>query len=262
MNFILLSRKIVALLISSSLIVGTAAPVFAETAALVTNFPVQTNSQATSEYRLSKYDVINIVIIGFAEGVFTDTVSLGDSSTQTTGQASTAKSSSNYFNDLMIGPDGYVNLPYAGNVKLAGLTTTEATQILTARLGEYIKIPGMSVMVKQYGPRKVYVMGEVATPGVYSLGSEYMNVFAALSSAGGITKHGRPKHIGLVRMVGGKVQMQEINFDNFIEKQDASQNPILLDGDMLYVPRSNKLDINEDIMPILSGIGLFKALSR
>lgn len=259
------SRKIVALLISSSLVVGAAAPAFAEKVSLpmATAVPqTQGNAKSTGEYCLSKYDVINIVIIGFAEGYFTDTVTLSENASQTNGQASVPKSSSNQFNDVMIGPDGYVNLPYAGNVKLAGLTIAEATQILTAKLGEYIKIPAMSVMVKQYGPSKVYVMGEVTTPGVYSLGSEYMNIFAALSSAGGITKRGRPKHIGLVRMVAGKVQMQEVNFDNFIEKQDASQNPTLQDGDMIYVPRSNKLDLNEDIMPILTGYGLFRSLTR
>ncbi|WP_246588316.1 polysaccharide biosynthesis/export family protein [Pelorhabdus rhamnosifermentans] len=233
------SRKVIALLISGSLVMGTTAPVFAEafSASADSTFGhmQDRNEQAVFKYELTKYDVINIVIIGVAD---------------------------NYFNDIMIGPDGYVNLPYAGNVKLAGLTIQEATQLLKSKLGEYIKIPSMSVMVKQYGPRKVYVMGEVGKPGVYELSPDYMNVFAALSSAGGITKRGRPKHVGVVRMEQGQVQMKEINFDNFIEKQDASQNPMLQDGDMIYVPKSNKIDLNEDVMPILSGIGLFKAMTR
>lgn len=239
MNFILFSRKVIAVLISGSLAMGTTAPVLAENLSGPEAIPfsrIQNSSeQAAFKYELTKYDVINIVIIGVAD---------------------------NYFNDIMIGPDGYVNLPYAGNIKLAGLTIPEATQLLTSKLGEYIKIPSMSVMVKQYGPRKVYVMGEVGKPGVYQLSPDYMNVFAALSSAGGITKRGRPKHVGVVRMEDGQVRMQEINFDAFIEKQDASQNPMLQDGDMVYVPKSNKIDLNEDVMPVLTGIGLFKAMTR
>lgn len=238
-NFILFSRKIMALLISSSLVAGTAAPVFAAAVSspLATSSPQVTVGSAATvfKYRLTKYDVINIVIIGVAD---------------------------NYFNDIMIGPDGYVNLPYAGNVRLAGLTINEATDLLTAKLGEYIKIPSMSVMVKQYGPRKVYVMGEVGKSGVYELSPDYMNVFAALSSAGGITKRGRPKHVCIVRMVDGQVKMQEINFDRFIEKQDSTQNPTLQDGDMIYVPKSNKIDLSEDVMPILNGIGLYKSLTN
>lgn len=232
------SRKVIALLISGSLAMGTTAPVYAATlSSSPTHYSVQI--QAGSEpsvlkYRLTKYDVINIVIIGVAD---------------------------NYFNDIMIGPDGYVNLPYAGNVELAGLTIPEATQLLTEKLGEYIRIPSMSLMVKQYGPRKVYVMGEVGKPGVYELSPDYMNVFAALSSAGGITKRGRPKHVGVVRMVDGQVKLKEINFDQFIEKQDASQNPVLQDGDMVYVPKSDKIILSEDIMPIIGGIAVFKSIT-
>jgi polysaccharide export outer membrane protein len=187
------------------------------------------------EYRLSKYDVINVVVIGMPE-------------------------KSNGFSDIMVGPDGYANLPYAGTVKLAGLTIPETTELLRVKLGEYIKIPSMAVMIKEYGPRKVYVMGEVTKQGIYTLGSEYMNVFAAISSAGGITKRGRPKHIAVVRMVDGKMQMQEVNFDRFIQKQDGTQNAALQDGDMVYVPKSNKIIISEDIMPILTMYGVYDSL--
>ena len=217
--------------------------------------------QANSEYRLSKYDLINIVVVGFSDISVTSGTSY---SADTTGAANMTASGTMQnvggFNDVVIGPDGNVNLPLVGTVKLAGLTIAEATELLMSKLGEYIKIPSMAVMVKQYGLRKIYVMGEVAKPGIYALGSDYMSIFAALSSAGGITKRGRPKHIAVVRMVDGKVQMREVNFDRFVEKQDASQNVILQDGDMVYVPRSNKIDLIEDIMPLANLYLIYKAV--
>lgn len=199
--------------------------------------------QVNSEYRLSKYDQINIVIVGFSGGD-------GGGDMLTSGIP----------RSIIIGPDGNVNLPYIGSIKLAGLTIPEATLLLTGRLGEYLKIPSLSIIVTEYGTRKIYVMGEVNKPGIYTLGSEYMNVFAAISSAGGITKRGRPKHISVVRIVEGKVQMQKVNFDRFVEKQDAAQNAKLHDGDMVYVPRSNRIDINEDIMPLINLYFIYKAL--
>lgn len=210
------------------------------------------NGEVSGEYRLSKYDVLNIVIIGLNEKI----------------QQSSQKAYSGNgeqrelgLNDIIIGPDGYVNLPYVGAVKLSGLTTSEANKLLTEKLGEYIKIPSLTIMIKEYGPRKVYVMGEVKTPGIHSLSSDYMNVFAALSSAGGVTKKSRPKHIGVVRVLDGKVHMCEINFDAYVKKQDINQNIALEDGDMIYVPQSNKIDLQEDVMPIASAIGLFKNLT-
>ena len=234
--------------------IATAVPTYAATVPVV----VPSEMKAINEYRLSKYDVLNIIIIGFSDGAFSSTNSTSYETSDTIGQTRT----SNSLNDIVIGPDGYVNLPYAGTVKLAGLTISEANVLLKQKLGEYIKIPSMAVMVKQYGPRKVYVMGEVTKQGIYSLSSEYMNVFAALSSAGGITKRGRPKHIAVVRMVDGKMQMQEVNFDRFIEKQDGSQNASLQDGDMVYVPRSNKINIAEDIMPIVNTFAVYRSLTN
>jgi len=89
-----------------------------------------------------------------------------------------------------------------------------------------------------------------------------MNVFAALSSAGGIKKKGRPKHIAVVRMVEGQVRMKEIDFDRFVKNQDHTQNIVLRDGDMIYVPKSKKIDLQEDILPIVSAVGLFRTLTR
>ena len=207
-------------------------------------FKIAQIDNVAQEYRLSKYDVLNIVIIGLNQNINSS------NSQRELG-----------LNDIIIGPDGYVNLPYVGAVKLVGLTTTEANKLLTEKLGEYIKIPSLTIMVKEYGPRKVYVMGEVKTPGIYNLSSDYMNVFAALSSAGGVTKKSRPKHIGVVRVLDGKVHMCEINFDAYVKKQDINQNIALQDGDMIYVPQSNKIDLQEDVMPIASAIGLFKNLT-
>ena len=207
-------------------------------------FKIAQIDNVAQEYRLSKYDVLNIVIIGLNQNIY-----------------SSGSQRELGLNDIRIGPDGYVNLPYVGAVKLVGLTTTEANKLLTEKLGEYIKIPSLTIMVKEYGPRKVYVMGEVKTPGIYNLSSDYMNVFAALSSAGGVTKKSRPKHIGVDRVLDGKVHMCEINFDDYVKKQDINQNIALQDGDMIYVPQSNKIDLQEDVLPIASAIGLFKNLT-
>ncbi len=250
----MVAKKIVMLIL---LVCVSVVPVSVNASDQMNDKVFKNGSSGVGEYRLGKYDVLNVVIIGFSEQYFSN--SSYDSS-DVIGQVKTTNS--NGFNDVVIGPDGCVNLPYAGNVKLSGLTIPQATELLTNKLGEYIKIPSMTLVVKQYGPRKVYVMGEVEKQGVYALSSEYMNVFAAISSAGGITKRGRPKHIAVVHVVDGKMQMKEVSLDGFIENQDASQNALLEDGDMVYVPRSNKIVLAEDVMPIVNMYALFRTLSN
>ena len=188
------------------------------------------------EYRLMKYDTINIMAIGFPDGIGID--------------------------DVTVGVDGMARLPYAGNIKLVGLTLDEARDLIHARLSEYFKLPELNVYMKSYGPRKVYVMGNVNAPGIKEMGVDSMNVYAAVASAGGVDNKGRSKHIQLIRQIDGVLYYREINLDAFVKKHDLSQNIELEDGDIIYVPDSGKVIFGQDIAPYISVYGTYRALTK
>ena len=188
------------------------------------------------EYRLMKYDTINIMAIGFPNGIGID--------------------------DVTVGVDGMARLPYAGNIKLVGLTLDEARDLIHARLSEYFKLPELNVYIKSYGPRKVYVMGNVNAPGIKNMGVDNMNVYAAVASAGGVDNKGRSKHIQLIRQIDGVLYYREINLDAFVKKHDLSQNIELEDGDIIYVPDSGKVIFGQDIAPYISVYGTYRALTK
>lgn len=193
-------------------------------------------------YRLTKYDVLDIQLVGFSSFASTDT-------TKDSG-----------LNNVMVGPDGYVQLPYAGSVKLAGLTLDEAREVLSERLRRYLRFPDMSVIVKEYGVRKVYVMGEVKTPGIHELAADTLNAYAAISSAGGITKRGRSTQVQVLRVVGDTMYYKRLNLKSYIKKHDLTQNVVLQDGDIVYVSRSNGIKFDEDILPYINVWAMYKAL--
>ena len=188
------------------------------------------------EYRLMKYDTINIMAIGFPNGIGID--------------------------DVTVGVDGMARLPYTGNIKLVGLTLDEARDLIHARLSEYFKLPELNVYMKSYGPRKIYVMGNVNAPGVKNMGVDSMNVYAAIASAGGVDNKGRSKHIQLIRQIDGVLYYREINLDAFVKKHDLSQNIELEDGDIIYVPDSGKIIFGQDIAPYISVYGTYRALTK
>ena len=185
-------------------------------------------------YRLYKYDTISVRIIGFRDAQGLD--------------------------NIMIGTDGYVNLPYAGSVKLAGLTLDEAKDVLTQKFSKYLKIPDMSVMVTSYGPRKVQVLGEVNSPGTVELASDDMNVTNAISKAGWVTTYGRIKKAQVIRIIDGTMYVKEANIKNYIEKHDITQNLALEDGDIVFIPKSNKIDYKQDILPLLGIYTTYEAI--
>ena len=196
---------------------------------------IKSISDYNEHYRLYKYDTISVRIIGFRDAQGLD--------------------------NIMIGTDGYVNLPYAGSVKLAGLTLEEAKQVLTNKFSKYLKIPDMSVMVNSYGPRKVQVLGEVNNPGTVELSSDDMNVTNAISKAGWVTTYGRIKKAQVLRIIDGTMYVKEANIKDYIEKHDITQNLALEDGDIIYIPKSNKIDFHQDILPLLNVYNTYKAIT-
>mgnify|MGYP000881049281 FL=1 len=187
-------------------------------------------------YRLTKYDVIDVQVIGLPSGAG--------------------------MSDVMIGPDGYAQLPYVGSVKLAGMTLDEAKAVLIARMSEYLHVPDLSLLMRSYGARKVYVMGEVGAPGIHQLGVDNLNAYAALSSAGGIKRRGRSTQVQVLRVVGDTMYYKTLNIKNYIKKHDLTQNVVLQDGDIVYVPRSNGIKLDEDVLPYVNVWAMYKALTK
>ncbi len=192
-------------------------------------------AETMPSYRLFKGDTINILAIGFPDGIGV--------------------------NNIGIGIDGYVQLPYVGSVKMEGMTLDEAKAVLMKSLGEYLRIPDMSLLITGYGPRKVYVMGNVASPGIHAIDIDNMNAYAALAAAGGWTNRARSTRIQVIRVQDDMMYYRTLNMKDYTKKHDLTQNVVLEDGDIVYVPASNGINIAEDVLPYVSAWALYKSLT-
>ena len=93
-----------------------------------------------------------------------------------------------YHYEVRISPTGTASLPMLGNVTLAGLSTTQAENVIAKRLQEkgFFNDPQVAVFVKEYATAGISVLGEVQKPGIYPLmGSR--TLLDAISAAGGTT---------------------------------------------------------------------------
>ena len=198
-------------------------------------------------YRLYRGDTVAIKAVGFDSGG---------------ADAGDAKLSGSGIDGFTVGIDGYVQLPFIGNVKMEGLTLDEAKEVLMESLTQYLRIPDLSLLITSYGPRKVYVMGEVAHPGLVNLSIDNMNAYAALASAGGWTSHGRSTRTQIIRVIDGTMYYRRLDMKQYIKKHDLTQNVMVEDGDIIYVPSSNGFKFNEDILPYVSVYALYKNLTN
>ena len=83
---------------------------------------------------------------------------------------------------FLLDDQGNINYPVLGKLPLNGLTSREAENLITERLKSYVK-ERPTVVVRMSG-FKVSVLGEVASPGVYPVVNEQINVLEALAMAG------------------------------------------------------------------------------
>jgi len=130
-------------------------------------------------YTIGPADVVNIVVWNHPELV------LAPAGATLTTDASGLAVVGNGYN---VSPDGLIQFPLLGTFKIAGLTEDQAREELTRRLAKYLRDPQVTVRVQAYRSGRVYVDGEVKTPGVQAINDIPMTLPEAINRAGGLTK--------------------------------------------------------------------------
>ena len=137
--------------------------------------------------------------------------------------------------DVTVRPDGMVTLPLVRDIKAAGLTPDELANQIQKAAAEFIAEPAVTVVVRQMNSRKVYITGEVARPGAYSLAST-MTVMQLIAVAGGLTEFADSKGISIMRVEGGQTKTFEFNYKDVAKGKKREQNIVLRPGDTVVVP--------------------------
>ncbi|HON09253.1 MAG TPA: SLBB domain-containing protein [Chitinispirillaceae bacterium] len=132
---------------------------------------------------------------------------------------------------LKVERDGKIVIPRIGPVPVVGLSFGAMKKNIQDKVG---KIEGVSVSVSMGELRTigVYIVGEVMSPGFYTI-SALSNVTNALFAAGGPTKNGSLRNIQLKR--NGKL-ISNIDFYDFLLSGNDKTGLRLQSGDVILVP--------------------------
>lgn len=139
-------------------------------------------------------------------------------------------------------PDGRISFGFVEDAIVAGLTLSEIDNLLTDRLSEFIKGPRVDVLVKEFnsktasifgGVSKIGIFGQERTgPGTYTLRGK-TTLLDLIIRAGGSADDAKLERVEIIRKDGRKVT---VNLARAIFEADASQNIVLDDGDVVFVP--------------------------
>ena len=132
---------------------------------------------------------------------------------------------------LTVSPDGDITVPDFGPVHVSGLTVSAAQSRIRSRLGNYFESSNIKATLGQTRTIMVNVMGEVKTPGTYTL-SAFATVFHALYMAGGVSDLGTLRNIKVFRQ--GKL-ISTVDIYEFILNGRLAGNVRLADNDVVQV---------------------------
>ena len=99
----------------------------------------------------------------------------------------------------LVDNDGMINFPIVGQLKIGGLTKTEAEKLITEKISPYLKELEKPVVNVRMSSFSVSVLGEVDQPGTFQIEREKINVLEALAKAGDLTIYGVRNNVTLIR---------------------------------------------------------------
>lgn len=238
-------------LLALTLCLSAQLPVIAQSAASASSEPTTTSLQSgdvpaplpeefssaiSSSYLLGPGDQIALSVLGYPE----------------------------YAGNKVVLPDGTISLDLVGSIMAAGETQDSLAQKLTASLREYLVDPVVTISLVSLRPVVVNVAGEVERPGpIQLLGLTATNfdpeatnprstrftreraptVSSAIIAAGGVTTYADIRQIVLRRpLPGGESATTTINLWDAIWSDASPLDPVVQDGDTIFVPQATEGD--------------------
>ena len=140
---------------------------------------------------------------------------------------------------LRVSGNGTITFPLVGVVEVGGCSLEEAEQRLMVRLSDYLKNPQVSMLIKEYGNKTVYVLGQVQKPAAIQIPPEKpLTVLEAITSVGGFTDIANTSKVRVLRMQNGKQTSIDVDVSQITKQGNKALDISLMPGDVVFVPQS------------------------
>ncbi len=152
---------------------------------------------------------------------------------------------------VRVGPDGYIEVPFAGRVKAGGLTPEALRVDLTKRFSATVHDPEVYISIEDYRSQPVSVIGAVTTPGVHQIRGR-KTLIEVLSMAGGLRQDSgnmitltRRVEYGPIGIRGeredGGFWTARVDAAALMDGRDPQVNVAIQPNDVISVPRARML---------------------
>ena len=141
-------------------------------------------------------------------------------------------------NSYEIDPDGMIDVPFIGKIKIDGFTVDEAQNILKEILGNFYKNPDLQISVDEYNSSKVYIVGAVRNQITINLDQKPIKLIEAAIQAN-FNPNAADKLLGTKGFLRRDNRVYKINLNNAFTSLDDKENFYLKKNDVIFVDRNS-----------------------
>jgi polysaccharide export outer membrane protein len=143
-----------------------------------------------------------------------------------------------------IRPDGAISLMFVNDVQAAGLTPQRLQGRLVEVHAPYLKDPVITVIVRALADRRVFVAGQVRTPGVVVMPAP-MTILQAIAQSGGFINYSsNVSNVVLIRQIGTRRYATAIDMRKAYEEPESDIH-YLAPNDIVFVGRKGVDSVNQ-----------------
>ena len=162
-------------------------------------------------------------------------------------ELSVSGGSSQRITGYIVSNEGDINFPSLGSLHVAGLNRWELQDLIKDRLSDEGLLKDAVVTV-EFLNFKISVLGEVASPGTYSVTGDKITILQALALARDLTIYGQRENVQVIREQNGKRQIYVMDLTNSAIFDSPAY--YLQQNDVVYVTpskvRAGQGEINEN----------------
>lgn len=162
---------------------------------------------------------------------------------------------------VVVRPDGKISLQLVDEVQAAGLTPAQLDETLTRKYALELKKPAITVIVRSFTGRQVYVGGEVNRPGLINLVTG-MTTLQAVITAGGLMETAKPEGALVIRKGKDDEPIPiGVDLNKAMYGEGGGADFQLQPSDIIYVPKTGIAKANKFVNQYIERLLLFRGIN-
>ncbi len=140
---------------------------------------------------------------------------------------------------VTVRPDGMISTKIIEDLYVYNKTPSQITSMLKRDYKRILRDPAMTTVIRSFAPIRIYVSGEVVTPGEYLVVGQPLTLTQAIARAGGIKNSGMQDKVLILRRGAGEEEKVFVaDYYAATQGADPGKDARLAPSDVVFVPKT------------------------